>query len=383
MFSLLLFGIGTAYAVPGIADDVPGQDIVTPIICGNCGADHVCGNADDSSGLNTLIAIAEVSDGTPLLSGAYPKNDNGQTPQVCMHLDIRNYKSCTVLTKDHCWSPYDIEGFDCKALTNNVGTSMQVTIDGVIYNVGYVIYTQYVAANGIGNRMIAWEYLVDLEMGFASGLNGLSMEDGVGSMLQESAGTDPITARDLYPRYYINNDSLDSWTWWIILAGRNEVGINGNGPTCGTTCASGVLNRVLTGYLCDEAENCIDFGVGIPYEVNIINVEEIAQLGAIWPMLTYPKKGFAVVRVAETGDTVTGTHIEIDGTINPDINICGLTADEFYSMFGWSYERATSTTLPITGNWDVVHTMHRTYCANSGTAGNTPGVDCTATSVAP
>jgi len=379
MLSVLLLGIGTVYAVPGINDAVPGQDIVVPIICGNCGTDTICGNIDDSSGLNTLIAIAEVKGGTPLLSGSYPKNDNGQTPKVCMHLDIRNRTSCTVLTKDHCWSPWDIEGFDCKALTRFVGSSMDTTIDGVHYNVGYVIYTQTDYSDKLDNKFIAWEYLVDLTKGFASGFNGLSMENGVGDNLGEDAGSSPITAHDFFPRYFINNNDPDSWTWWILLAGRNEVGLYGNGPSCGNTCPSAVLSRSLTGDLCNEAEVCVDFGIEIPYEMNVISVGDIPQLGEVWPDPSAQRKGFALVKIVEEGDMTTGAHITTEGTVNPSIPICGLNAEEFYSMFGWSQQRAKSNDPSSTGfnlSWDVAHEMHRTYCSNAPDAGTTPGEEC-------
>jgi len=389
MLSVLLLGIGTVYAVPGINDDVPGQDIVTPIICGNCGADTICGNGDDSSGLNTLIAIAEVKGGTDLLSGGFPKDQDGLTPKVCMHLDIRNRTSCTVLTDDHCWSPFDVEGFDCKALTKNIGSTMDVTIDGVHYNVGYVLFTQTINADeveGVSNTFVAWQYLVDLSKGFASGINGLSMENGVGSNLGEDTGGSPITAHSLYPRYYINNNDPDSWTWWIILAGRNEVGLYGNGPSCGNTCPAALLTRVLFGNLCNEAEQCIDFGVGIPYEMNVISVGDIPQLGAIWPDPTAVRKGFAAVGISEEGDTTFGAHISTVGTINPENPICGLNPGEFYSLFGWSYERAKSNTpLPsgFDGSWDVSHQMHRLYCSNAPDAGVTPGEECTSTTTTP
>ena len=54
MFSVLLLGAGTAHAVYGVADDVPAQDLIIPIICGK----------DANNGVNTAIAIAEVTCGS-------------------------------------------------------------------------------------------------------------------------------------------------------------------------------------------------------------------------------------------------------------------------------------------------------------------------------
>jgi hypothetical protein len=63
MLSICLFGIGTAYAVTGVADDVPGQDVVFPIICEgtvNASGQPVFGS------LNTIWAIADKgSEGDP------------------------------------------------------------------------------------------------------------------------------------------------------------------------------------------------------------------------------------------------------------------------------------------------------------------------------
>lgn len=305
MLGVLFCGIGTVHAVPGVADNVPGQDIVVPLICGNCGPDHICGDADDSSGLNTLIAIAEVG-GPDKTSGA------------SMHFDVRSRESRTEFSGWHAWTPWSVEAFDCKTLTQNVGSSMDVVVDGVHYNAGYVIFYQY--SIPVSNRFISWVYFVDLAKGFAAGFNGLSMENGVGPGLEEDAGGVPVTASFFYPRYFINNNDPDSWTWWIFLAGTNQPG------------------RTFSGNICNEEENCVDFGIAVPYELNVISVESIPALTAVWPDPTRQRKGFAVLTLFGAGNT-----------------------EGYYSMFGWSYERATSVSLPITGNWDVVHPMHRMY----------------------
>ena len=59
ILSVLLVGVGTAYAVIGVGDDVPGQDLVIPFMCGRT-------DVDSSNTLNTLYTIAEVKGGGPV-----------------------------------------------------------------------------------------------------------------------------------------------------------------------------------------------------------------------------------------------------------------------------------------------------------------------------
>ncbi|MCX8029946.1 MAG: hypothetical protein N3A59_00005, partial [Thermodesulfovibrionales bacterium] len=49
MLSVLLFGMGTSYAVLGVADDVPGTDVVIPFMCEKGGS------------FNTLWAVGNIS----------------------------------------------------------------------------------------------------------------------------------------------------------------------------------------------------------------------------------------------------------------------------------------------------------------------------------
>jgi len=204
------------------------------------------------------------------------------------------------------------------------------------------------------NRFVGWEYLVDLQKGFASGFNAVSIEDGIGQNLGEDGGNAAITAATFWPRIYVHNALSQTWNWWIVLAGRNEYSCGGVAPAPG---------RYLKGYVCSPEEVCPSFSIRIPKELNIIDMmTEMPQVSSI---PGWPKSAFAIANVEETYSQ-SGKLTTIQGTMNTEV--CSEEAQPAYSMFGWSYQRAQSDT-PIggfNGSWDVVHPFHRNYCSGAG-----------------
>lgn len=347
MFCILLSGIGTAHAVLGVADDVPANSIVVPIICG-VGA----------NGLNTAFAIAETTC-PPVLDPIVDATDGNAV--INTHASVRNACSQEVYTFDHPFTCHDVESFNCKDLIDAMSPAaknrMKTSINGVDYYAGYIILNNVTA---VYNDLISWVYLEDLNLGFVSGFNGIGLEDGAGARLEEDAGAAPITAADFMPRYFILNDRAQTWNWWIILAGRNQVGTvvcrNENGvDTPYENCSSAILGRKVTGIICNEQEDCPDFEIGIPRELNIIDVASHLP-GSLHT--GFPKGGFAKLGIIEQGDYL-GVPVKVTGTIDA-LTVCGLTAGEYYSIFGYSYQREAANTSEL--SWDVVHPMHRDYC---------------------
>lgn len=388
MLSMFLMGIGTAHAVLGVADDVPGTGIVVPVICG----------INDANGVNTLWAVAETGCYAPFVDPQITKIEDVDGVDTAIGLIdveadwvLRNSCSATVLTGTTFLTCWDVDSFDCKSLTSilsaNQKSQMTVTIGGVPFYAGYFTMditnpTSDPVTAGPANDLISWVYLIDLTKGFAAGFNGISLENGAGARLEEDAGAGPIVAANFFPRYVIWNDDADTYTWWIFLAGRNQIGAapsndqpNGDGViyACSfNNCSNSLFTRRLIGHICNEHEDCNDFELRIPRELNIINVEEI--LPTLGGLTSYPRTGFATLAVEERGD-IAGTSITIQGT--QDASVCTFTEGQYYSMFGWSHQRAAEATAAL--SWDVVHPMHRLYCSDPEGMTYIDGPDCLVT----
>ncbi len=303
MLGVLFFGYGTSQARVGVADDVPGADVVIPFMCEKGGT------------FNTLWAVGEVS-------GA------AQTADILVY-DIR---STLVYDDEEEWTPRDIVAGNCQDLIAGMSdmqkAALEVTFAGKTYYAGYLIYY-----NDFPNRnvFVPWVYLVDLPKGFASGFNGYAAEGfvqiedlpGRPRGLQENGV--PITASAMFPRYLILNDKPETATWWIILKGANSPG--------------GANSHRMEGFMCNEEEKCISLKIQLPNELNIINV------GPHVPAILhtdFPKAGFGVFAMLPY---VPGTGGGFD------------FAD--FTTLGWSYQRAQGSS--VAGTWDVIHPIHRIY----------------------
>lgn len=310
MFSLLIFGIGTAHAVYGVNDDVAGTDVVIPIICEKGGT------------MNTLWAVGDVD-------GSENYTDGSGHAHIMADLLVFDKRSVERYDEEVEWTlvDNDVVVDDCQSVIARMGDAqkelLEATIGGKTYYIGYLVYYNWVSDN---DRFVPWVYLVDLPKGFASGFNGYAAEGYIN--LDDLSEYDyDVTAYELYPRYYIHNNLADTWNWWIILKGEN-----------GSSAFDPGQKHVLEGVLCNEDEVCSSLSIDIPDELNIIDVAPYvpAALG-----LTYPKAGFAML------DTDT-----VEGQADPAV----ATFDTFTTL-GWSYERASASS--IAASWDVIHPMHR------------------------
>lgn len=335
IFSILLFSYGTSQAVMGVADDVPATDLVIPFVCKVGG------------GLDTLWAIGETS---PDVTSKLAINS--------FFVSIRDKNSSLVIDFFQPITVSDVVSDSCGALTKKMSAAnlnqLKTTIvtNGVStdYYIGYATYVWPVLG---ADRFVAWVYLTDLAKGFASGFNGYGAEGfGLDGRLNEDALT-PVTAWGFNPRYYIHNSGADTWTWWMVLAGRNQYGINAS-PLPGAS-----FIRELVGYICNEDEDCFSISVPIPDEWNIIDVSHHLPSAL---HTSYPKAGLAWFFVYEYGFLASPAtpEIELIGSIDPVWNVATGGLVGYYSMFGWSYQRAFEPGGSL--SWDVVHPMHRTYC---------------------
>lgn len=386
MFSIFLLGVGAAYAVTGVEDAVPGQDIVIPIICEGYQPNDASGAPTGNpvfGSLNNVWAIAEVGD-----------HDCGMSDSVCVPVDMAGNPKITepgvtvadVLVYDRlsrerldqtaCWSLHDVISNQCTdlilAMDQEARDSMEVVIGGVTYFVGYVEYLQSDACDtDPDNTLVGWVYITDVAKGFVSGFNAISMENGTGPELEELCADGScdgefigVTASNVYPRYYIMNSDPDTATWWMFLLGRNEYAIE---YSLGLVPENNI-HRQLGCYFCDENEVCKSNGVPIPYEMNVINVAPRIP-GSVWPS-TWPisdpagKRGFAYCTIDEIGSfSGQGSNTIISGTVSFDgVDGTANTDAETYSLFGWSYQKAAPAGATPVDKLAVIHQIHRLYC---------------------
>ena len=383
MLSILLVGTGTAYAVYGVADHVPAETVVIPIICS-------VDPAPGMSNINTSVAVAET--GLPgnasEVTGCYPPLSDPQitTPDGKLAVQLGRidiFNSCSEFIDDIpvMWSCYDIIALDCKSLMAGLSTTqrarMLIDVWGKPYYAGYVTVAGLFPAPMVPrDNLIAWAYLLDLGLGFASGFNGLAIENGMGPMMEEDAGAGPITAHTVYPRYFLLNDHPETYNWWIMMLGRNQIGTVYCAGTDGlprpiVNCSDADVARSVTGIVCNEQEDCHSIGFPVPRELNILDMhtELPASLHAGWP-----KAGFAKMTIEEQGQQ-SGVTIDVTGTLNPDA--CGLPPGEYYTADGLSYQRALGTS--VQASWDVTHPMHREYCTSPEGMTYIMGPSCSAT----
>jgi hypothetical protein len=379
MLSVFLFGIGTAYAVTGVNDDVPGSGVIIPIICE--GTHNTAPTPPSFGTLNTIWAIAERTALSGIIcdvtdSVCTPKSPTASAIGVVRTtVNVKDHRSIVRLDSSECWSRNDVISNDCQTLISLMAeddqAAMEVVLGGVTYFAGYVEYK--VPTNGAcgswtgypeTDRFIPWVYLNDLAEGFASGFNGVTLEGGVGPELEERC-TDGscagdfigVTARTVFPRFFLLNGDADSFNWWIFLLGRNQ---NAFGPQA-------ELQRQLTCFICDEGERCFSKNIPLPDEYNIINVSTVLPGGLF---TTFPKAGFAYCDIDESGFLPGEADLTtLAGTVSYPCN-SGNNDCETYSLWGWAYQRAVPTS--VNARVAAIHPIHRLYCQDSDAASELP-----------
>lgn len=288
--SMVFMFTNTAHAVLGVVDDVPGTDVVFPIICEKGGT------------LNTLYAIANIF-GT------------GATADLL----VFDRKSNMIYDDVAKWTPGDVLSGDCQSLVAGMSamqkSALEVTIGGKTYYVGYV---EFINDHWPDNdQFISWVYLVDLPKGFASGFNGFQAEGYLTDELCEydsAAGTAVCqVALALFPRYFILNDKPDTSNWWILVYGDND------------------NNRTLDGMICNEDEHCISLSIRVPNELNIIDVGPYVPAAL---HSDYPKAGFGWFwnNESDFNNTVYGFSYQ-----RAQGNSVAATWDVIHPIHGWYY----------------------------------------------
>jgi hypothetical protein len=147
-----------------------------------------------------------------------------------------------------------------------------------------------------------------------TGFNGVPdflTDVNAASTVQSDQAWQIDTNQILMPRYKIDNSDPNTFNWCIVMT-PSDVGQSANGS----------CNRAMVGLVCDEKENCFDLAIPIPYQVNIVNVADLSQLGILFPLATFPKSGFGIFDVILQGTGAAG-------------NPCGNAGNEQY--LGWSY----------------------------------------------
>ncbi len=370
MLSVLLFGIGTAHAVLGVDDNVPGQDIAFPIIC-SAPTPYPAGA---TAGVDTAWAIADVAGTGSLFNVGGVVNYTS-----ALHIVVHEPKnSSQVKDLQIYFTPFELQTDLCSHIISLVDVAARPKLVQNLcdsggncqnYYVAYLTFTQNQGTFGgsaVSDRFVSWVVFDDLNNGYASGFDGLSLELGAGPELEENGGNVAIAARHIYPRYVIQNDPAlkpQGHDWWILLFGRADITTK-----FGTTDANWSGNRNLQCFFYDEDEHVASNTVPIPNELNVVDVD---------PWVTglfagYPHNGFAVCDIQEDGSH-TGTGLHNRGTYdNPSLvsNLLPLSTG-YYTFVGWSHAKVQGTSVLAT--WDVIWPIHRTYCSPLMPAGGSAG----------
>ena len=326
MLSICLLGIGTAYAITGVDDEVPASNAVIPFVC------------QVGGGLDTSWLFADV-----FCSGGVPPLFNG-------YVDWAMFNASSIFVQDSFWTITQcgtVTDSACDLISHDVAdpSGMVQTIGGRDYYVGYltVNYEDSSTISWPHTGLTYYAYLIDATKGFASGFAPLIVENGQAGDWEEY---NPITdhaqamnAEMYFPRYLFVNSALpETFNWWLFLYPYVDQSTTNN------------YARALDGIVCDENENCYSSVVKIPLELNIVDVSKVLP-----PALKPAGKnwsGFGAYEVCEPFYFNTG---ECD------------TFDWDASTEGWSYERAQGSSLAAT--WDVMHKIPRV----SGRLATLPG----------
>jgi hypothetical protein len=277
ILTCVLFVQSDAKAVLGVADDLPGRDLVLPFIC----------DKENPSKLNTLWAIADTAGKSPLPGSTYSSRAFSMV-----------YDKWGILRLDYLYTftPYDVVTDNCanvvSMFSDDSKSSMEMTIDGTIYYVGYLT----VSGMEDDDRFVSWAHLYEPENGSIADYKPFQAEEGIDGAFSELGpfGAYPVTADELFPRYLILNDNPKTKNWWILLKGKSD----SEYPPYITA------HTRLEGNICNEEEMCISQAIPVPYRLNIINVENYLP-----PVLgtEYPKAGFGMVNlITQTQNILTG-----------------------------------------------------------------------------
>jgi len=373
MLSVFLLSAGTAFAVYGVNDLVPGRDVLTPIVCE--GTVDAAGQNPVLSGMDTLFAIAE-KDGAK--GDFFELSGKDGKYVVCADLYVFDSRSERRYDDVYCWTAFDVVTDSCSAIIKRMSSvgrlAMQTSENGKNLFAGYVGVVQRDSgiSNSLNNRFVPWAYLTDLNKGFASPMGAPTAEAGtsVFNDLGEDGGSIAVAAESIYPRMFIMNERVESFNWWMLLLGRNQY----------TVLSLPAFNRYLDCQVCDEQENCDSETIPIPDELNIINVRDnvpAVAIPACFGAPACPIAGFARCTIREEGATFTDPAVAITGTANY-APLDPLAPSDYYSLYGYSYQRAAESTAAL--SWDVIQEIHRVYCSGvpSGSSGEGNEAPCSA-----
>ena len=355
MLGILLIGVGSAYAVYGVADDVPGRDVAFPIIC--------IKTPTATNQTDTGWAIADAKNPTAVF-------DIVHNYSIHVHLTVHEPKNSAVVKDDDFYlTPNDVLTGLCSAVVATIDPTNKAKLEQTIndgtgsstYYVGYAVFEQQSPTQTMVDTLVSWVYLTDLANGYASGFNGVDFEGGViptGGELEENGKGSPlvaIAANHIYPRYVIQNNLDQTRDWWILLFGRADLATK-----FGTQNLQ--ISRSLNCDFWDEQETHGSNHIPIPNELDIINVADYLTV----PFTSFPHNGFASCVIGESGTRVVGgtpSAYSSTGTMD-SAGIIGTVLPNstgFYSFFGWSHQKVQASS--VLASWDVINPIHRTYCS--------------------
>jgi hypothetical protein len=296
ILSVMFLGAGTAQALMGVPDQVPGRDILVPffiVSMPGMGTDNALVTVTEVMGQDFDIAPGDAGYGTSVHLIVYDRDS------------VQRYDEWITLT------PFDVYVTDALTIINAMNVddraACEYDMDGDGTNdcyVGYMHFDNLEESPLVGdqiNNLISHVYQIAATLGIVAGVNGVSLEDALGGdgdpagrlvgygpdwgevealsanalhaanlLLDGGSPEDAGWFRLLLRVYLHNENSVNQLIIWTDHAG-DEVIFPGDAGSADDMPLPGLLHVNFF----DEEENAVSANITLDHELNFINVAKI------------------------------------------------------------------------------------------------------------
>ena len=339
MLSVMFFGFGTAQALVGVPDDVPGTDILVPFFYVS-----MAGHGNE----NTLLTITDVEG-----PGGLPW---GLEVDTILHMRVYTIDSLRVYDKLITLTPFDVYSDDMlRIIMDDMSPAARAALEVGTHYAGYVIFFNN---SYLTDHLISNIYQVYLPAGMAAGYNGVSWEfDNAFDPGRQLGifGDEAFSANALYTGKFLLGTGAPAPTNadWFRLMSRyfvyDDVGESLLMIWLEANLSGIPVPGMLHCYFFNEEEDVLSSNIPLVHELNIVNVRDILPGGLF---NGYPWGGW--IDITTPDSTGAGWNYPVwDPVANAWIPL-DLGADR--QWVGYSWQRAYGAAAEA---WEVIHPMHR------------------------
>ena len=359
MLSVMFFGFGTAQALVGVPDDVPGTDILVPFFYVS-----MAGHGNE----NTLLTVTDVE-----APAGFPLGIDFDT---ILHMTVYTIDSVPVHNAYITLTPFDVYSDDMLRIIMDDMSGLgrdALRIDthgsppGLDHYAGYVIFFNQFWTT---DNLISNIYQVYLPAGMAAGYNGVSWEfDGAFDLPRQIGifGDEAFSANALYTgksllatglaaptnadwfrlmsRYFVYDDMGESLLMIWLEANLSRAPAIFNPLILSPIPVPGMLHC----YFFNEEEDVLSSNIPLDHELNIVNVRDILPGGLF---NGYPWGGWIDITTPDIFNV--GWNYPVWNPALPGFQQTDLGA--YRQWVGYSWQRAYGAAAEA---WEVIHPMHR------------------------